>query len=94
MSGGFERPILHGLCSFGFTGRVLWQNAFHNDAMRLHEMGARFTSHVFPGETLVVSGWQMPDHLYFETSVKERGTVCLKGYAKVLHKSRKTKCSF
>ncbi len=56
-SGGFERPILHGLCSFGFTGRTLWQNMFLEDAMRLREMGARFTSHVFPGETLVVRAW-------------------------------------
>jgi 3-hydroxyacyl-CoA dehydrogenase/3a,7a,12a-trihydroxy-5b-cholest-24-enoyl-CoA hydratase len=56
-SGGFERPILMGLCTFGFTGRNLWEHFFKNDAMRLSEMGVRFTSHVFPGETLIVQGW-------------------------------------
>jgi multifunctional beta-oxidation protein len=41
---------------------------------------ARFTGHVFPGETLIVESWKEKDTIVFHTKVKERGTIALKGF--------------
>ena len=55
--GGFERPILHGLCSFGFTGRALLHTLCGSDPDRFVSMGARFSRPVYPGDELTVSMW-------------------------------------
>ncbi len=55
--GGFERPILHGLCSYGFTGRALLHTLCDGDAARFKAMDARFSKPVMPGDELVVSMW-------------------------------------
>lgn len=54
---GFDRPILHGLCSFGFTGRALLHSLCEGDPGRFRSMSARFTSPVFPGDELTVKIW-------------------------------------
>ena len=48
---GFERPILHGLCSFGVSGHALLKTLCGWDASRLKEIGCRFSSPAYPGET-------------------------------------------
>jgi acyl dehydratase len=55
--GGFDKPILHGLCSFGFTGRALLHTLCGSDPDRFGAMGCRFSKPVFPGEELTVSMW-------------------------------------
>jgi acyl dehydratase len=55
---GFDRPILHGLCTYGFAGRALLAELAGNDASKLTAVSARFTSPVFPGETLTTSIWR------------------------------------
>ena len=50
--------ILHGLCTYGVAGRVLVAELGSGDATRIREVGARFTSPVFPGETLTTSVWR------------------------------------
>jgi acyl dehydratase len=55
--GGFDRPILHGLCSFGFTGRALLHALCQSDPDRFVSMAARFSKPVFPGEELTVTMW-------------------------------------
>ncbi|WP_099020483.1 MaoC/PaaZ C-terminal domain-containing protein [Mycolicibacterium palauense] len=55
---GFPRPILHGLCTYGFAGRALVADLGGGDASRVTEISARFTSPVFPGETLTTSVWR------------------------------------
>ncbi len=55
--GGFPRPILHGLCSYGFTGRALLHGLCEGDPNRFGGMNARFTSPVLPGEELTVRMW-------------------------------------
>jgi acyl dehydratase len=76
-SAGFERPILHGLCSFGVTGHALLRTLCGWDASRLKEIGCRFSSPVYPGETLRVEMWQRGDAVQFRTKVVERDTVVL-----------------
>jgi acyl dehydratase len=55
--GGFDKPILHGLCTYGFTGRLLLGLLCDNDPARFTGMDARFSSPVMPGEELTVKVW-------------------------------------
>jgi acyl dehydratase len=55
--GGFPKPILHGLCTYGFTGRALMHTLCESDPDRVRSLGARFSKPVFPGEELAVSMW-------------------------------------
>lgn len=55
---GFQKPILHGLCTYGFAGRALLAELAGGEADRLTAMSARFSSPVFPGETLTTSIWR------------------------------------
>jgi acyl dehydratase len=64
---GFDRPILHGLCSFGFTGRALLEALCEDDPARFRSMDARFSRPVFPGDTLTVSIWVVGDRALFRT---------------------------
>jgi acyl dehydratase len=59
--GGFDRPILHGLCSYGFTGRALLHTLCGSDPARFSGMEARFSSPVLPGEALTVKMWESGD---------------------------------
>ncbi|MFL6206075.1 MAG: MaoC/PaaZ C-terminal domain-containing protein [Acidimicrobiales bacterium] len=59
--GGFDRPILHGLCTYGFTGRGLLHALCGSDPARFKGMDARFSSPVMPGESLTVKAWEMGD---------------------------------
>ncbi len=54
---GFSKPILHGLCSFGFAGRAILHNLCQSDPGRLRSFGAKFMNVVFPGDTLITKGW-------------------------------------
>jgi len=59
--GGFDRPILHGLCTYGFTGRALLHTLCGSDPARFARMDGRFSSPVFPGEALTVKVWFTDD---------------------------------
>jgi acyl dehydratase len=59
--GGFDRPILHGLCSFGFTGRALLHTLCGSDPDRFGSMAARFSRPVYPGDELTVTMWVTED---------------------------------
>jgi acyl dehydratase len=58
---GFDRPILHGLCTYGFTGRALLHALAGGDPARFKAMSGRFSSPVFPGEALTVRMWETGD---------------------------------
>lgn len=59
--GGFDRPILHGLCTYGFTGRGLLHGLAGGDPARFRAMYGRFSSPVLPGEDLTVDMWRTGD---------------------------------
>lgn len=56
-AGGFDKPILHGLCTYGFTGRALLHSCCDSQPERFKEMTGRFSSPVLPGDTLDVKIW-------------------------------------
>ncbi len=65
--GGFPRPILHGLCTYGFTGRALLHGLCDGDPARFKAMDGRFTSPVMPGEALTIDMWVDGNHAIFQT---------------------------
>jgi acyl dehydratase len=75
---GFQRPILHGLCTYGTTCRAIIQNLCDYDATRIRNFDVRFSAPVIPGETIVVDAWQDGDVVSFECSVKERDLKVIK----------------
>jgi acyl dehydratase len=82
-SAGFERPILHGLCTYAVAGRALLKRLCGNVPARLRRMDARFSNPVFPGETIRVDIWDLGDgKASFRASAAARGrTVVDNGYA-------------
>lgn len=67
--GGFDTPILHGLCTYGFTGRALLHSLCGSDPARFEHVEGRFTSPVFPGEALTIRMWEAgPTEALFTTS--------------------------
>ncbi len=58
---GFDRPILHGLCTYGFTGRALLHAVCGSDPARFGAMRARFSRPTMPGDTLSISVWDIGD---------------------------------
>lgn len=70
--GGFDKPILHGLCMYGFTGRALLHSVCGSDPDKFLGMGGRFSSPVLPGESLTVSVWAGDGTSHFRTSVGDR----------------------
>ncbi len=74
--GGFPKPILHGLCTYGFTGRALLHTLCDSDPSRFKSMQGRFSRPVIPGDTLTVSMWVDGNTALFQTA-NQRGEVVL-----------------
>ena len=73
---GFEKPILHGLCTYGFTGRALLHTLCGSDPARFRSMEGRFSSPVMPGDALTVSMWVDGNEALFQTKTQD-GTVVI-----------------
>lgn len=74
---GFERPILHGLCSYGFAVHALLSEWCGYDESRLLRVDARFSAPMYPGETFVIESWYQNERVAFRVSSKERKVVVL-----------------
>ena len=74
--GGFDKPILHGLCTYGFTGRALLHALCSGDPARFRRMNGRFSKPVVPGDELTVSIWANGGEALFRTT-NQRGEVVI-----------------
>lgn len=82
---GFDRPILHGLCTYGVAGYLLAKSICGYDTSRLRSLGVRFSAPVYPGETIRIEGARHKDAIYFQAVVPERNLQVLKqGFARIL----------
>ena len=82
---GFERPILHGLCTYGVAGHALLKLVCDYDPARLKRMDVRFSAPVYPGETIRTEVWRETNERFaFRCVVPERKMVVLNnGYAEL-----------
>jgi acyl dehydratase len=74
---GFKRPILHGLCTYGIAARAVLKLCCDNDPSALAEFNARFSSPVYPGETIRTEVWRDGAVISFRARVVERDAVVL-----------------
>ncbi|MCJ7510115.1 MAG: 3-alpha,7-alpha,12-alpha-trihydroxy-5-beta-cholest-24-enoyl-CoA hydratase [Dehalococcoidia bacterium] len=75
---GFDKPILHGLCTFGHVGRAVIQKYCGGDPDRLKGLDVRFSGVVFPGETIITEMWKdSGTQIIVQAKTKERGEVVL-----------------
>ncbi len=74
--GGFDEPILHGLCTFGHCGQLLLEALCDNDASRFKKIKVRFSSPVFLNDTLNILAWDDgPGRVIFEARVDDKVVV-------------------
>jgi acyl dehydratase len=81
---GFPRPILHGMCTYGITCRGVLQTYADYDASAFRQHVARFSSPVYPGETVTMDLWKDGSVISFEAKVKSRGVTVIKNGKTVL----------
>ena len=81
---GFPRPILHGLCTYGLTCRAVLQAITDYDPDQILSHQVRFSSPVFPGETISVDLWRDGKQISFEAKAKERGVTVIRNGLTVL----------
>jgi len=72
--GGFDKPILHGLSSFGVVCKAVVDGALEGDVTRVARYQVRFAGVVFPGETVITSVWREGNQLLVAAKTKERDT--------------------
>ena len=83
-AGGFPKPILHGLCSFGVATRAIMRACCGNDQAMLKKIQLRFSAPVYPGETIRTEIWRDGTTVSFRARVAERDLVVLNNGLAVL----------
>ncbi len=79
--GGFDRPIIHGLCSYGITLKAIVDHVLDGDVTKVARYQARFAGVAFPGETYVTSYWKEGATVLLECKAKERDTLVISNAA-------------
>jgi acyl dehydratase len=72
---GFDRPILHGMCTYGFAARAVLEAVCDYDPARLKSFAARISAPVYPGDALRTEIWRDGDVVSFRTTVPARENV-------------------
>ncbi len=75
---GFERPILHGLCTFGITGWAVLEAVPERNVALVASHEGRFSAPVLPGERLAVDLWREGARIWFEARAPERDVVVIR----------------
>src|SRR5882724_3865441 len=81
---GFPKPILHGMCTYGITCRGILQTYADHDPSAFKRHAARFSSPVYPGETVTMDLWKDGNVISFEAKVKARNVAVIKSGKTVL----------
>ena len=81
MMGGFDKPILHGLCSYGIVCKAAVDELLGGDVNKVARYQARFAGVFFPGETMVTSMWKEGNQIVLASQSKERQTPVLSNAA-------------
>jgi acyl dehydratase len=79
---GFDKPILHGLASYGTAGAVVLRHFCDGDPALLKSLSLRFAGIVMPGDVLDIGMWREEDTVLFAVKVGDR-TVIDQGVALV-----------
>ncbi|MBM4247156.1 MAG: 3-alpha,7-alpha,12-alpha-trihydroxy-5-beta-cholest-24-enoyl-CoA hydratase [Deltaproteobacteria bacterium] len=80
--GGYPKPILHGLCTFGHVGRAILHRFCGSDPARFKDFEVRFSGVVYPGETIVTEMWcESSTRVIVQAKTRERGEVVLSSAA-------------
>jgi (3R)-3-hydroxyacyl-CoA dehydrogenase / 3a,7a,12a-trihydroxy-5b-cholest-24-enoyl-CoA hydratase / enoyl-CoA hydratase 2 len=83
---GFEKPILHGLCTYGYLARAAIANCLEGQVHRFKSIQARFAESVFPGESLRIELWNKSStRVVARVWVVERNVVCISNAAVELY---------
>ncbi|MBT4268775.1 MAG: hypothetical protein HN580_27905 [Deltaproteobacteria bacterium] len=75
--GGFDTPILHGLCSFGIAGKAVLNEICDSDPDKLKSFSVRFMNVSYPGDTLKTEAWKVDDKKYIVRTINQDGTIIL-----------------
>lgn len=76
---GHKVPILHGLCTLGFSVRAVLFAYADNDVSLFKAVKARFTKPTIPGQTLEIQMWQNGNRIHFKTLIAESGLEVITG---------------
>jgi acyl dehydratase len=79
--GGFDRPIIHGLCSYGITLKAIVDRVLDGDVTRVARYAARFAGVAFPGETYVTAYWREGETIFLQAKAKERDALVISNAA-------------
>ena len=90
MLGGYERPILHGLCTLAFTVRHVLAKYASNNTRLFKAVKARFAGTILPGQTIRTNMWQDGNRIYYESHCEETGKLVISGAYVDLHKVVRT----
>ena len=74
---GFKAPILHGLCSLGVAGHAILKTCCDYDPARFKSLALRFSSPVYPGETIRTEMWRDGEIVSFRARVLQRDVIVL-----------------
>ena len=81
---GYDRPILHGLCTYGIVGKAVVDRSLGGEVESLSGFRARFSGVVFPGETVLTRIWEQKGGSVVEAVVEERAATVLSGVVTTL----------
>lgn len=85
LQAGFDTPILHGLCTFGYACRAVLNRACGGDPAALRKLQGQFSNPVFPGDMLIIRGWDEGERVILDVTTRERpGKPCLSNAYAVL----------
>lgn len=86
---GYDKPILHGLCTLGFATRHVLRTFANGDPSAFKAIKARFTKTILPGESLKTEMWKEGNRIHIRCSVVETGTMIIEGaYIDLNHSSQ------